>query len=516
MRDDLLKALESLPESLSKTYKHVLDSIPYAYLQHSKRILAFLTYSERPLKISEAVDILATTPQKALKFDPGNRMPQPMRILKFCSSLVTLAEDRQHISLAHFSVKEYLISDADKGLFTDALKPTVAHAAITDVLVSYLSCLTRNETNIEERYPLLEYGAEHWFKHAKHVFKDIESTQQRIINFMLNEESWYISLKWHAPVDDDIRSEASHIPNATLYPLYYTSLKGLPHTAERLLDLNVLHTSSPCQQFGPPLRAACCKSHSDVAEVLIRRGAQIEFNDSVHSFWRGTVLVPAILNGMTSVVELLLERGINPNLGSLADRDDLNVCLLGCYPLNAASFKGSVDMVKALIDHGADVQQSDDSNGAALMDACAMGHLEIAKLLIDRGADVQKAHSKKGTALMSACFAGHATVAELLINSGATIDFVAESFELNSSRYEAMELCTALILACYAGHMETVELLINKGADVDRSWSYNTALTVARSRGHENVVQTLVKYGATEVPTELGEDLRHLFEYSHM
>jgi hypothetical protein len=56
------------------------------------------------------------------RFDPENRLPEPRDILTICSSLVTTATSTverrdgdtyeiEELRLAHFSVKEYLISD---------------------------------------------------------------------------------------------------------------------------------------------------------------------------------------------------------------------------------------------------------------------------------------------------------------------------------------------------------------------------------------------------------------------
>lgn len=117
MPNDLLDALCLLPKSLSETYRRILDNIPESDLSHSRRILTFLTYAERPLYINEAVDVLATTFKKTPSFHPDYRMPVPKRVVNFCSSLVTLTNGGQLV-LAHSSVHEYLTSNEDKGHFS--------------------------------------------------------------------------------------------------------------------------------------------------------------------------------------------------------------------------------------------------------------------------------------------------------------------------------------------------------------------------------------------------------------
>jgi hypothetical protein len=58
-RKALLKALQSLSKTLDETYERILANIPSAHMHHIKRILEFLTYLERPLRLEEAVDAIA-------------------------------------------------------------------------------------------------------------------------------------------------------------------------------------------------------------------------------------------------------------------------------------------------------------------------------------------------------------------------------------------------------------------------------------------------------------------------
>ncbi|KAK3899755.1 hypothetical protein C8A05DRAFT_46266 [Staphylotrichum tortipilum] len=58
------------------------------------RILQFLTYSDRPLTVQEAVDAIATPVDAHRQFDPKYRLPCPNEIPRFCSSLVSLVVAR--------------------------------------------------------------------------------------------------------------------------------------------------------------------------------------------------------------------------------------------------------------------------------------------------------------------------------------------------------------------------------------------------------------------------------------
>src|SRR5438067_2519706 len=86
----LQNALASLPKTLDETYSRILHGIPSEYKQNVIRILQFLTYSERPLSIEEAVDAIAVDVEGDQYFNARDRMPDPQEITCFCSSLVVL------------------------------------------------------------------------------------------------------------------------------------------------------------------------------------------------------------------------------------------------------------------------------------------------------------------------------------------------------------------------------------------------------------------------------------------
>ena len=118
---DLRKTLKSLPKTLDDTYARILVSINEAYSQDAFRILQWLVYSARPLLLEEVAEIVAINTEEA-QFNPEDRLSDPRDLLTICSSLVTTvsvttegnygaSNEATELRLAHFSVKEYLISD---------------------------------------------------------------------------------------------------------------------------------------------------------------------------------------------------------------------------------------------------------------------------------------------------------------------------------------------------------------------------------------------------------------------
>lgn len=83
---DLRAALKKLPRTLDETYARILSKIPPDYERNATRLLQFLTFSERPLQLEEAVDIDAVDLEEKHRFNADYRMPEPDEISIYCSS----------------------------------------------------------------------------------------------------------------------------------------------------------------------------------------------------------------------------------------------------------------------------------------------------------------------------------------------------------------------------------------------------------------------------------------------
>ena len=116
----LRKALYSLPTTLEETYNRILLCIRNISRSDAVRLLKWLAFSVRPLALLEMVEVFGIDRDK-LRFDPDRRPREPRAILDICSSLVKVSHTGDGdtislrgsgtLSLAHLSVKEYLISE---------------------------------------------------------------------------------------------------------------------------------------------------------------------------------------------------------------------------------------------------------------------------------------------------------------------------------------------------------------------------------------------------------------------
>ena len=84
--------------------------------------------------------------------------------------------------------------------------------------------------------------------------------------------------------------------------------------------------------------------------------------------------------------------------------------------------RGRTANVKALLEDGADVNESDRSDATALSIACRMGNAEIVTLLLRWNASVKQPDKHSQPLLLMACQEGHIAIVTALLRSNATVD----------------------------------------------------------------------------------------------
>ncbi len=153
----------------------------------------------------------------------------------------------------------------------------------------------------------------------------------------------------------------------------------------------------------------------------------------------------------------------------------------------ACSFSRQKEVIEILLEHGADVNGSPDSELTPLMNAAWFGRADVVRLLLEYGADVNRITKDGFTALVAAARGGSEEVAWLLLERGADVD--------PQKGVESTDC--ALITAALLGHTKIVELLLKHGADVNATTKYGvTALMDAARGGHTKIVELLLKHGA--------------------
>ena len=91
----------------------------------------------------------------------------------------------------------------------------------------------------------------------------------------------------------------------------------------------------------------------------------------------------------------------------------------GSTALMFAAFNGHNNIVKSLLQNGADVNAAKTGGCTALIIAAENGHKDIVESLLQNGADVNAVEKNGETALMFAAWKDHKDVVDLLLQNGA-------------------------------------------------------------------------------------------------
>ena len=185
----------------------------------------------------------------------------------------------------------------------------------------------------------------------------------------------------------------------------------------------------------------------------------------------GSATQAAAAGGHLEVVKMLLESGADVNLQG------------GSYgtPLQAAAAGGQVSVVQLLLQVGADVNIQGGLYGNPLQAAAVIGQDHVVQLLLEHGAVVNSQGGHYGNALQAAIAKGKGSVAMLLIKAGASINITGGFYG------------SSLVAAVIEGHDHMVQALIDHGADVSiERFPNRTLVHEAASLGHVEVMRVLL------------------------
>ncbi|KAK2781391.1 hypothetical protein FQN53_000582 [Emmonsiellopsis sp. PD_33] len=511
------QTLNSLPKTLDDTYERILLNISENDRQDALTILKWLAFSARPVLLEEIAEALTIDLEsKYPQYDDTRRYIDPLDILEICSTFVTtstisgpelefppyfypdLGVEKRVVSLAHFSVKEYLLSRRIRqGKVSEfSIDKVCANQCITECCIIYLLRPVPPPGKddrypfIERERPLLKYAARYWPDHAR-IVEDKSNIMRLILDLFQSQYQYALAT-------DIYFFEVNENP---IPPLCFASEAGLACTVGVLLEngADVNLGGGP----GPPLYLTARNGNEKISQILLEHGADVD----IQGGWSGSPLQAASLHANEEIIKLLLEHGADVNIQGGGSGS----------PLQAASLHANEEIIKLLLEYGADMNIQGGEYGSALEAASCMGNEEIVKLLLKHGADVN-AQGGFGGALQAASSEGHEGTVKLLLEHEADVNIQggkfgsalqAASLHANEDvvklllEYEADvniqggEFGSALVAASYKGHEGTVKLLLEYGSDVNiQGGKYGTALWIALWGEHRSIVRMLLEYGA--------------------
>ena len=517
----LRQALASLPKTLDDTYARILLNIDKKhnhYYREILKILQWLTFSAEPLRLEELVEIVAIDIDETPRFDPERRWPEPQDILMICSSLVTLTTNFDEgtddessgqyieeeydiefdassqesdtdsrfeasdcegsmifVRLAHFSVKEYLVSDRiQHGIAARySIREIESHGILAGDCIAYLLQFDKPNyltSETAELSPLARYAAVNWTDHARQAQKGpVNAAASLSMELFMSGEGGLLNWVRNTDPDDNGSGDLILGIRDLSPPIYYASLAGLSESVNMMIEKNI-DVNAEGGRLRSALHAASFSGHMDTVQLLLDHGADVKASGLY-----GSPLCTACVTGDHRVAELLLNKGA-----------DVNACGEGEVdygtPLQMASDRGYENLVKLLLDKGANVNATSDECGASSLKlASSRGHENVVKMLLDKGADVDT-QREWGTAFQLASASGHKDIVKMLLEKGTDVNAYGE--EGNT-----------LQLASANSYESVVKMLLEKGADVNAKSAKGrrNALQLGPGSSRDNVVRSLLE-----------------------
>ena len=468
----LRRTLKSLPKTLDDTYARILGKIGEDYVEDVQRALCCLTCSFYPLAIEELAETVAITSQGDRYYDRENRLLDPRHIVKLCSGLVATTKSRritlmgnaqipiEEVRLAHFSVKEYLVSDRITSSQTPMfyIEERLTHELLAQLSIRYLMYCHQDgicersdfshfvwdyEATFRDNAAFAPYAASFWSQHLRAAQLESQTAlYQDCLEMFLNPSllTDLIRLRrpWFRIEEVTIMRHCGYLKTwngnhqynlsfKSVPPLHYASLLGLDHLVSMLLDKGEDLNSSTSE--GTCLVAAVSGDHQSVVKLLLANGADVNaivpqtFEDN-RDYYSRTAIHEAVANRNEAITKLLLAAGADVNIGRWpsdklghGNDDDSNT------PLQAAVYKEDRKFTRLLLDAGADPNSSAGYHGTALeyLASTSHGDTDIMEMLLNAGADPSLTAGWKWSPLFTSIVRHNLSCAELLIERGADV-----------------------------------------------------------------------------------------------
>jgi len=281
-----------------------------------------------------------------------------------------------------------------------------------------------------------------------------------------NALMWALSERQSAVVEELIKSGADvHAASKTGFtPLMVAAQQGDEVSTRILLSAGAKPNVAQPKTGLTPLMIASAMAQAKAVDVLLDNGADPNLADangytSLHRVVRDSDygINLAGKDAILTVVKSLLKHGANPNVRLSQDKEKAaeeikkgnvqiegkrtavtvdEIILQGATPLFLAAEVNNLDVIKTLVEAGADPLIASERGTTPLMMAAGAGTdvqrerepqerataVETAKFLVEHGADVNAAGQYGWTALHAAAYQGLNDVIAYLVSKGAKID----------------------------------------------------------------------------------------------
>ena len=233
------------------------------------------------------------------------------------------------------------------------------------------------------------------------------------------------AIKQHVAAGTDLNAKE---PSGGSTPLMIAALVGQTEAAKLLIEKGA-NINARSNDGGTALHAAAFFCRTRTVKLLLSKGADVNVKnvrgetalDTVAGEWSQAVEEVYSYVGGLLQIQLDIERikAARPNIADIlrertSKTDD---------DIWSAAKSGNIEAVMKHISAGNDINIRSVSGATPLIAASTGGQTEIIRLLIEKGADVNLREDVGGsTALLAAAFFGHTEIVEMLIDKGADVN----------------------------------------------------------------------------------------------
>jgi hypothetical protein len=321
--------LSSLPSTLDETYTQILDKIDEAERSQVYRILQFVCFAERPLRVEELAAIVQLGDHAEPQFHLEDALFVPEHILDMCSGLLVMSvlkptksypwyvdDDTvvfHTVQLSHFTVKEYLISPRPSFWHLDEQQ---SHIVIVQTATTYYihvasmpDLCSMSPQDMIIKHSLAQYAARYTREHLRFLEPREHPDLLESFRTLLDPDSMLLC----NPIGSFYLVSWSHVFPQTYAPalsLCVAARLGLPQISQWLLTFDIcrdqLLSPPPLLGCDPPLSEAAWWGRLDVIKVLLGAGAHTDESMS-HAIQN------AAYNGKADIVQALINAGGDPS-----------------------------------------------------------------------------------------------------------------------------------------------------------------------------------------------------------
>lgn len=489
------EALEDLPKDLSETFARILQKSGSSDPSLQVKTLHLVLAACRPLTTDELREALSVTPGDAT-WDPANIINDVYSALSCCGCLVIVDEEEFTVRVVHHSFKQYILNGPGNMNHTE-FSLREAQRTMADTIVTYLNYgVFGTEISRVKVTPIMVQSAPS--KIIQVAMQSSSSTSSLAMKFLKSRKQPAFDMsKVLAATQNIFRSEngysfrfhnyaekywQDHIAYISGHDtaMFRLCSKLFRSQAHKLNDLD----RDWCSRF----QCAAQNGNKDIVTLLMLRDSDVDLNAKDKKGM--TLLHWAVLDGYPSVVQMLIDTGVNVGVQDHSKRT----------PLITAVSREHGEVVEVLLRSGkADVDAKDEHGRTALVFAATVGYRDMAELLLTIGkANVNMRTQDNETALIHAARRGDMDMVELLLTTGKA--------DVNIQGYGGE---TALICAARRGDSNIVELLLTiVKADVHGvNDQGKTAFDVAKELGHLSSATLLKEHIDRDADNILGTNL---------